>query len=367
MSFLLIFIAIVLFYLGVNAWLFHALLQSVSGWPPLAKWGVGIVYWLLVFAFFLMQALRDKDLPPTLAHLFYWVSTGWMAFFLYLALSYAIASLLRLAGLHLPHAFACCVGLTLLLLAYGYVRFDHPATRRVTVELSRHPSVDSLRVVAISDVHLGYGITRRRLRTYVDKINAERPDLILIAGDLIDMSTVPLHRERMQEELRRLKAPMGIYMVPGNHEYISGIRKSMDFIAQTPITLLRDTVVVLPGGIQLIGRDDRSNPRRKTIDQLMASVDKDAPTILIDHQPANETLSQLQAVRVDFGFFGHTHHGQLWPLSWLTDAIYTQSHGYRTYGDTHVYVSSGLGLWGPPFRIGTEGEIGVMVFMHARP
>ena len=88
------------------------------------------------------------------------------------------------------------------------------------------------------------------LKEYVDMINAQHPDLILIGGDLIDNSLTPLYKENMAEELARLKAPLGIYMVPGNHEYISGIRKSMQFINETPIRLLRDNVVTLPGGIQ---------------------------------------------------------------------------------------------------------------------
>lgn len=93
-------------------------------------------------------------------------------------------------------------------------------------------------------------------------INGQNPDLILIGGDLIDNSVIPLYAENMAEELTELKAPLGIYMVPGNHEYISGIDKSIQFIQNTPIQLLRDSVVTLPCGIQLIGRDDRSNARR---------------------------------------------------------------------------------------------------------
>ena len=185
-------------------------------------------------------------------------------------------------------------------------------------------------------------------------INEQKPDLILIGGDLIDNSVVPLYTEKMSEELSELKAPMGIYMVPGNHEYISGIDESARFIKSTPIQLLIDSVVTLPNGI-LIGRDDRHNPSRRSLQELMENIDKSRPIILLDHQPYN--LTDAEAAGIDLQFSGHTHHGQVWPMSLVTDYIYEQSHGYRQWGDTHIYVSSGLSLWGPPFRIGTESEM----------
>ena len=100
-------------------------------------------------------------------------------------------------------------------------------------------------------------------------------DLILISGDLIDNSVVPLYTENMAEELANLKAPMGIYMVLGNHEYISGIDKKVsDILKSTQIQLLRDSVVTLPNGIQLIGRDDRHNRKRHSLQELMVNIDK---------------------------------------------------------------------------------------------
>jgi len=162
----------------------------------------------------------------------------------------------------------------------------------------------------------------------------------------------------MAEELTELKAPLGIYMVPGNHEYISGIDKSIQFIQNTPIQLLRDSVVTLPCGIQLIGRDDRSNARRLPLQKLMARIDKSKPVILLDHQPYQ--LAESQAAGIDLQFSGHTHHGQVWPMNWVTDHLYEQSHGYRQWENSHIYVSSGLSLWGPPFRIGTESEMVVL-------
>jgi len=92
----------------------------------------------------------------------------------------------------------------------------------------------------------------------------------------------------------------------------------------------------------------------------MANIDKSKPIILLDHQPFD--LEKTEAAGIDLQFSGHTHHGQIWPINWVTDYIFEQSHGYRQWGNSHVYVSSGLSLWGPPFRIGTHSEMVIFNF-----
>ena len=184
-----------------------------------------------------------------------------------------------------------------------------------------------MKVVAISDIHLGYGPNTAQLKKYVNMINAEKPDLILIGGDLIDNSVTPLYTENMQEELSQLKAPQGIYMVPGNHEYISGIKKSAEFIRSTPIQLLRDTVITLPNGVQIAGRDDRHNPSRLSLRTLSQNINPAQPVILLDHQPYN--LSDTENAGIDLQFSGHTHRGQVWPVSLITDHLFDQRYGYR--------------------------------------
>ena len=132
-----------------------------------------------------------------------------------------------------------------------------------------------------------------------------------------------------------------------------------------PIQLLRDTVVTLPCGttsgygITIIGRDDRFNRNRKSLEELMAGVNHSNFTdILLDHQPYELAMTDSLGIAIQVS--GHTHRGQVWPLNWLTDNLYEQSHGYRKWQNSHIYISSGLSLWGPPFRIGTESEIVVL-------
>ena len=359
-----VFVAIIIFYLACNVWLFISLLRSLQGMPAFVKVGVGVVYWLLALSFIVMQAVRNRPLSSGFGHFLYWTSNGWLVFFFYMFLLTLVTTILNRFGLHLPYAFAWSALVAVIALSVGFFRFNHPEVRHITVNSDRPLSsgVRSLRVVAVSDMHLGYGVMRDRLARYVDLINSQHPDLVLIGGDLVDMTTVPLHKQQMQQELNRIDAPMGIYMALGNHEYISGIDESLAFLRSTKIRLLRDSVVTLPCGLQVAGRDDRSNPRRVSATELLAKADPEKPLIVIDHQPQNAQVAEIAGLQPDFAFFGHTHHGQVWPASLATDLIYDLSHGTRREGRATLCTSSGLGIWGPPFRIGTTSELHVVDF-----
>ena len=351
------FIILIFTYLGGNAYIFYRGLQTLSGFPYGIKILLTILFWLAALSFFGTMLSRNVKIPFYLSHTMYEVGTGWLIFTLYMVLFLLFFDLLKLCSISFNQSFMTSLLATFVLLRYGYYNYRHPKINTVNITLTK-PLTDNrrpIKIVAVSDIHLGNGTGKTSLKQYVKMINGQNPDLILIGGDLIDNSVIPLYAENMMEELSELKAPLGIYMVPGNHEYISGIDESARFIKSTPIQLLIDSVVTLPNGIQLIGRDDRHNPSRRSLQELMENIDKSRPIILLDHQPYN--LTDAEAAGIDLQFSGHTHHGQVWPMSLVTDYIYEQSHGYRQWGDTHIYVSSGLSLWGPPFRIGTESEM----------
>ena len=188
--------------------------------------------------------------------------------------------------------------------------------------------------------------------------------MIFICGDLIDNSIVPVKNQQMDAELALLNARYGVYMVPGNHEYISGITECKQFLVRTPVHVLQDTVVTLPNGIQIVGRDDRSVRSRKDLAQLTLNVNAEQPVIVLDHQPVE--LSENVEAKVDLLLCGHTHNGQVWPIKWLTGRMFEISYGYEKRNQTHIYVTSGLSLWGPPFRIGTQSEM-VVINLSFKP
>lgn len=353
------FIILITVYLGGNTYIFYRGAQALSGLPGGIKISLAVLFWLAALSIIGTMLTRNIKMPVFLSHTMYEVGTGWLIFTLYMVLFLLAFDLLKLYRVPVNYGFILSLIFTVVLLGYGYYNYHHPKTNTINIALDKPLAGDAkpIKIVAVSDLHLGNGTGKTALKRYVKMINEQNPDLILIAGDLIDNSVVPLYTEKMMEELSELKVPLGVYMVPGNHEYISGIKASARFIQDTPIQLLRDSVVTLPNGIQLIGRDDRSNTARRSLQELMAGIDKSKPIILLDHQPYK--LTESEAVGVDLQFSGHTHRGQVWPMSWVTDYIYEQSHGYRQWGNSHIYVSSGLSLWGPPFRIGTESDMAV--------
>ena len=174
---------------------------------------------------------------------------------------------------------------------------------------------------------------------------------MLISGDIVDGNLRPLWEENVAQEFRNIKAP--IYACLGNHEYIGGEQNSEKFYKDAGITLLRDSVATI-NGINIIGRDDRTNGHRKTLHELTKGIDKDLYTIVLDHQPYH--LEQSEREGIDFQLSGHTHYGQVWPISWIEDLIYEKAYGPLTKGKTQYFVTSGIGIWGGKFRIGTQSE-----------
>lgn len=352
----LFFLLIPILYLAGNGYVYARALQSMHFVPLWGKVAMSVVYWMVVFS--LIVALFGREmLPSWLLRIMYVAGSVWLVYTLYMVMSLLVVDAVKLFLPAFQYGFWCALGITVCVLGYGYYNYRNPVVNEMMLSMDK-PLDASVRVVAVSDVHLGFATGKKQLQKYVELINSQKPDVILIAGDLIDNSVAPLREERMNEELSQLKAPMGVYMVPGNHEYISGIDEVEDFLRNTPIVLLRDSVVTLPCGVQIVGRDDRHNRRRIPLNDIMRKTDGSKPIVMLDHQPYQ--VAKKDSAGVDVQISGHTHRGQVFPMNLLVDAMYEQSWGYRKWSHSHVYVSSGLSLWGPPFRIGTDSDVAVI-------
>ena len=378
------FFGILAAYLCVNVYIFARGLQALKAVTPkrlrplgiIMQCGFSVLFWMAALSFFVAMFARNAALPAGLNTVLYNVGSAWLVFTLYMVLSLLAVDIAKVVFYQIRrflNRFGFLISLVAVsaVLYSGYNNYRNPQVRELDIDLSAEDSelaaeVNSeltvgkktLKIVALSDVHLGYSTDKEDLAEYVELVNSLLPHVILIGGDLIDNSVAPLWQQHMEEELGKLQAPGGIYMVPGNHEFISGIEKSEEFLKNTPVVLLRDSVVVLPGGLQLVGRDDRSNRSRASVEELMAGVQKDTPVIMLDHQPYE--LGVKDSLGVNLQFSGHTHRGQIWPMNLLIDRMYEQSYGYRKWENSHVVVSSGLSLWGPPFRIGTQSDLWVI-------
>ncbi len=339
---------------------------SYVGWHvwnviPLSKvWKCVAVVLLVasVFSLFLNFSGATDKYPLPVARAVYEVSTSSIMVLMYLVIVFVCLDLGRLVSL-VPKAALydnarTSVGIfVVLLFVFVYGNINYNDKKRVALELrTEKPLVKDYKIVMATDLHIGYHNPRKELARWIDMINDEKPDFILIGGDIIDGRIRPLIEENMAAEFRRLNAP--VYAVLGNHEYISGKDGSERFYREAGIHLLVDETTEIDSCIVIVGRNDRFAGQRKTLKDLMNGVDKSKYTILLDHQPYN--LEQAEREGVDFQLSGHTHRGQMWPISWVTDAMYECSWGSHQRGNTQYYVSSGLGIWGGKFRIGTQSE-----------
>jgi len=220
------------------------------------------------------------------------------------------------------------------------------------------------KIVLFSDSHLSSLNSGAFTDTLIKKISSESPDFILIGGDVIDDGLKVLKRSRLTEKLKAFKSCRGVYLCNGNHEYISGIRDADDFFRMNSFINLSDTLVIIDSSFAIAGRDDSSSVRfrgfnRKSLQEILEPVrGLSLPVLLLDHQPFN--LKESVNAGVTLQFSGHTHNGQMLPFNLITSLIYEVSWGYKKIGNTHFYVSSGVGTWGPPVRIGSDSEIIVL-------
>ncbi len=297
-------------------------------------------------------------MPLNMASVMYEISTSSIIVLLYLVLVFFLMDVARCCHL-LPRSLfheswvstlSILVILTVVFVG-GNIKYRHKV--RVPLQLTTEKPIErEYKIVMVSDLHIGYHNRRAELARWIDLINAEQPDFILVAGDIIDMSMRPIREEKMAEEFRRLKAP--VYACLGNHEYYSQVPAARLFYKEAGIRLLKDESEMVDSVITIVGRDDRTNPSRNPLDKLVGNAPDSTYTIVLDHQPYE--LERAEQAKVDFQLSGHTHRGQVWPISWITDAIYECSFGPWKRGNAQFYVSSGLGIWGGKFRIGTQSE-----------
>ena len=319
-----------------------------------------VVLMLLALVCMVMQFMSDS-VPLGVATAMYEIGNSWLVIAFYLLMAFLLLDIGRLVHL-VPASWlrdnavttAALTAIMLVTFIGGNIHYHNKQRQEIALTTGKHLE-RPLKIVMLSDLHAGFHNRRDEVSRWVDMINAEKADLILIAGDLIDGNVRPIKAQGTADELKRLNAPAIACL--GNHEYITGIDKALDLLDETGITILRDDTVSI-GDVTIIGRDDRSNRRRKQVAELMQGVNRDNYLILLDHQPYH--LDEAEQNGVDLQLSGHTHRGQVWPLNWVTKKLYECDYGQYRRGNTDYYISSGMGIWGGKFRIGTDSEYAVI-------
>ena len=243
--------------------------------------------------------------------------------------------------------------------SYGSYNAWSPVVKAYDIKIDKKSDQKEVKIMMVSDLHLGSVVGKRHLDRLIDVVDSEKPDLVLLAGDIIDDNIEPYLENKMGETMKEIKAPLGVYAVLGNHDYYGGdmtaIIEEMDKIG---IQVLMDEYVDIDQHFYLAGRKEHTDQSRGKANEFLNGVDKTKPLIMMDHQPRD--LDEAKENGVDLLLSGHTHRGQLFPANLITDRIYENDWGYLRKGEFHSFVSSGFGTWGPPFRIGTRSEVMVI-------
>ncbi|MBW8766560.1 MAG: metallophosphoesterase, partial [Geodermatophilales bacterium] len=241
-----------------------------------------------------------------------------------------------------------------------------PVVRRVPVPLpGLDPALDGLRIVTFADGHLSAMYGGRRFERVVELVNEQRPDVVAIVGDLVDGDVDELRED--VAPLADLVSEQGVYFVTGNHEYFVDTRAWMRHLPTLGVDVLRNERVAIRRGsasFDLAGIDDRTAAgsgvpgHGANLHRALDGRDERTPVVLLAHQPV--MVQQASAAGVDLQLSGHTHGGQLWPFDYVIRLDQPAVEGLSRHGRTQLYVTSGVGFWGPPMRIGARPEVTVI-------
>ncbi len=348
---------------------------------------------VLVYSFFALSMVVAFFLPPSpLQRALKVISNCWLGVLLHMTLTIGLALLLRLVLLHVPfgpkeYLFsrkgfvitgAICAIAAIALCVWGSVNARNLRVTRYAVEVKKPCAVQNLRVALVADLHVGYQVGNDAVAEMVDRINREKVDLVVMAGDIFDNSYEAIEDPTgLAAILSGIESKYGTYACYGNHDIEEPILAGFTFhsekkesdprmdrlLADAGIRLLRDEAVLVDEAFYVYGRPDARRPGRgidvrKTPQELTQGLDMGKPILVIDHQPRE--LQALADAGVDLDLCGHTHDGQIFPSNLLVRLTWENPCGYLQKGKMHNIVTSGVGVFGPYMRVGTKSEVCVI-------
>ena len=359
--------------------------------------GIGLIYFFVVFSIliaFMAPASGFRRFMKLLSNywlgvLVYTIMTVGIADGLRLLIKYPLKNVafpgreLLFSNVGTAVVGAVCAVIITTVSIYGMINAGNIQTTKYDISIDKKAGkLDSLNVVLIADLHLGYNIGCRHMEKMVEKINAQNPDLVVVAGDIFDNEYEALENpDRLAAILRGIQSKYGGYACYGNHDIqekiLAGFTfggkekkessvKMDEFLEKSGITLLRDEYVLIDDSFYLYGRPDYERPgrgidERKSPQEITEDLDLSLPVLVIDHEPRE--LQELADAGVDADLCGHTHDGQLFPGNLTIKLMWENACGYLKKGNMHSIVTSGVGLFGPNMRVGTKSEI-CDIMMH---
>ncbi|QCQ91227.1 metallophosphoesterase [Rhodococcus sp. SGAir0479] len=369
-------IAVFAVFLALVSWWVHRRLVRVvglTGRPARVIDTALVAFWVLA----LIGIGSGEVFDPVWARIPAFVGWTWLAALLYLVLGLVVlaagSGIARLAGRPQPtdpsrrrvlRGVTAAVAVAAVGTAgYGVVEAHTPRIQRVRVPLRRLPSeFAGTRIALVTDLHVGPSRGAGFTRKVVDLVNAQKPELVLLGGDLVDGTVAKVGADL--EPLRDLRAPLGVFGVSGNHEFYAGDGgRWLDLWDTLGVRALRnERVEIRRGGgvIDLAGIHDLTSPApyEPDLPAALAGRDPERFVLLLAHEP--KQALEASELGVDLQLSGHTHGGQLWPLGYLVPLQQPSVSGLDRIGDTVLYTTRGAGAWGPPARVGAPPEITIL-------
>jgi len=257
-------------------------------------------------------------------------------------------------------AFRYILALTVVICLLGAWNAARPRLRRETIDIAKAcGDIRELKIAVASDLHLSPVLRGRFLDRTLSKIKALEPDLVLLPGDIVGEDTPMADRDKIAAAFAELKPKYGVYACTGNHEYFGDLERNVATLRAGNVRVLIDESELVAGSFYVVGRKDATGRRMKDDPRawkdLTAGLDPANPLIGLSHQPTK--LGEPAEAGIDLLLCGHTHDGQMFPITQINWFVYEHNHGLYRKDKMFVDITSGVGTWGPPVRIGTVPEI----------
>lgn len=347
--------------------------------------GLGYMLLTLLLLFFMMAPVQSRILEAQgygiLSIISAWIGFLWMGFvFLFICIfvvldgyQLIIAFGQRITNGDLTHlmlsrrqyvAFAAIV--TACLMIYGGIEARQLQIETLMIKSAKiSPSRGRVRIVQISDLHMGPMLYPGRVASIVEAIQAAQPDMLVSTGDFVDGQ---VHRAAdVANMFKSIKTPMGKLAVTGNHEFYANVDQAVRFTREAGFTVLRGERIAVGKQVTVVGVDDPAGGAALAADaerELLAKSDGNRFILLLKHRPIVDPVSED---RFDLQLSGHVHKGQIFPFTLLIKLRYAMCQGmHRLKSGSRVYVSRGAGTWGPPIRLLATPEITIIDLLPAK-
>ena len=320
------------------------------------KMVLGVLLFVLSLGFILVFII-ERYSASVMTRVLYLFTSIWMGTLIYLLLASVVYETVMLVfGRFVVLGMILFAGAALLSI-YGFFHGRKIKIKKIEVEIPNLPKEwQGKTVVWVSDFHLGTVRGAKFCEKVTSISNSLSPDIVFVGGDLYDGTHAP-DPYVIARPLEKLSAKLGTFFISGNHEEFDDASPFFEAVTKLGIKIIKDEMIVIDG-LQIIGVDYLNNHSKEKFQKILSSIQFDSTkaSILLKHEPKDLDIAERSGI--SFQISGHTHRGQQWPFNYLVDFIYKgYGYGLKKLGNMKVYVSSGVGGWGPQFRVGSDCEV----------